>query len=84
MNNRFIPHGSTKVIDEEGNIYQSLTSLSKILGVNRKKISSQIRKDGYFYHKDKKYYFYSDKVNEEPSVDIIIDKSSIAYIRRKE
>ena len=46
MNNRFIPHGSTKVIDEEGNIYQSLTSLSKILGVNRKKISSHIRKDG--------------------------------------
>lgn len=77
MNNRFIPHGSTKVIDEEGNIYQSLTSLSKILGVNRKKISSHIRKDGYFYHKDKKYYFYSDKVNEEPSVDIIIDKSEI-------
>lgn len=67
-----------KIIDSNGNVYESIRKLSKVIGVNRDKIRKSINSKGYFVHEDIVYELFSrivspankGSVNEENGKDV--------------
>lgn len=66
MKNNFelIPSRSNKLVDENGNIYESLRQLESKIGVQHSVIGKKLKKDGYFKFNGVTYY----AVNTRPVV----------------
>ncbi len=74
VNGTFKP-AAVSVIDDNGNVYETISAVARKIGVANSTVGRRIKSDGYYEHKGVKYYFNKAgkggvvKVNDNQVVD---------------